>query len=377
MASADSGHKLAAIIDTLQGMSMTADDILALRLHNHHLTSPLDDPARVVANLGAVQSQDVPAALWALGLRLRDPSQAKTEIEQAFADGRILRTHVLRPTWHFVAPADIRWLLQLTAPRIKAATKTYRESIGVTDALIASANKVIQHTLRGRSMTRAEIGSALRQSGIEVTDGGTLAHIIGQAELDALVCSGPSRGKDQTYMLIDERVPAAPHLTHDEQLAELTWRYFSSHGPAHAHDCAWWSGLTVSEVKRGLELNRHRLLSEEFDGRTYWFRSSTIPALSESAYLLPNYDEYTVAYRHRDLYYDRALNDIGDPRRDVPFTNVIVLSGRVVGRWDRALQNNGTVAGRWSIQPSTDDCRAFDIAAARYAAFHGLAASPA
>jgi hypothetical protein len=349
------------------------EQILPLRLANHHLAAHLlSDPAQLVSELGAVQAQDYPAAKWAVALRLRDTTHQ--QVEDAFAAGRILRTHVLRPTWHFVAPADIRWLLALTSPRIKMGMASYTRDLGLDTAFLARCAAVIARALEGgNSLTRAELGAALRQAGIVVRDGPTLGHIVAHAELDALVCSGPPRGHHHTYALLDERVPAAPSLPADESLAELTWRYFSSHGPALVSDCAWWSGLTVGEVRRGLELNTWRLDRETIDKCAYWFRPGSRPAMPEAVYLLPNYDEYTVAYRVRDRYYDQAVNWTGDPRQDVPFRNAVVVGGRVVGRWKRSVSHQRLmIEVRWAIKPSDQDWCGLHSAAERYGAYLGL-----
>jgi hypothetical protein len=156
-------------------------------------------------------------------------------------------------------------------------------------------------------------------------------------------------------------------LTEDEMLAELTWRYFNSHGPALVADCAWWSGLPNRMLARGLELNRHRLHSEVMDGvGTYWFADGSAPPVPEDVYLLPNYDEYTVAYRHRDLYYDAKRNWTGDARADVPFVNVILLRGQVAGRWKRTAAG---IDGIWTIEPSDTERAALAEAKERYARF--------
>jgi hypothetical protein len=349
------------------------DEILQLRLANQHLANNrLSDPTQLVAQLGAVQAQDYSAAKWALGLRL---CQATDQLlEESFAKADFLRTHVLRPTWHFVAPADIRWMLALTAPRIKAATASYSRVLGFDEAIFSHSARVIQRALEGgNSLTRAELRVALEQADIAVPDGGWLGRMILQAELDALVCSGPRRGVQHTYALLDERVPPAPLFQVDEALVELTWRYFSSHGPALVQDCSWWSGLPVGEVRRGVELNGWRLDHEVVGGQTYWFHQTSPRSMPQTTYLLPNFDEYTVAYRSRGLYFDRARNWTGNPRHDVPFGNVIVVDGRVVGRWQRTKQRDRlNIESQWSIQPSDAERRALDVATERYIAFHGV-----
>lgn len=250
---------------------MTAAELLARRLAAHHLLgSRLRDPAALVHHLGAVQAQDYPGARWALALRLAS-YPTDTQIEDAFQKGHILRTHVLRPTWHFVAPADVRWMLALTAPRVKASVAGSVRSLGLDDAVFARTSAIITSALAGgNSLTRPELGAALHNAGFEL-DPMRLQHVVFRAELDALVISGPPRGKQQTYALLDERVPQvrAHPFERDEALAELTWRYFNSHGPALVADCSWWSGLTMTDVKRGLELNRERLRSVRVGERTY------------------------------------------------------------------------------------------------------------
>jgi hypothetical protein len=355
---------------------LRAEEIVRLRLANHHLTAPhLSDPARLVAHLGAVQSQDYGAAKWAVGQRLVGATD--DAVERAFDSGDILRTHVLRPTWHFVAPADIRWLLSLTGPRVKAAMAHYDRKLGLDARLISRSMEVIADALRGgKHLTRSELDAALRGAGIAAKDGQTLGNIVMHAELDAVICSGPRRGKQFTYALLEERVPAAAvpasaPQDRDAALAELTTRYFSSHGPATAHDFAWWSGLTLGDTARGIEVAGRALTHETVDDLTYWFSPSAQepPAKDGRVFLLPNYDEYTVAYKHRDLYYD-ASRKTGNPREDVPFGNAIVVAGRVAGSWSRTLgAETVTVETRWFGSPTRSQQRAVQTAIQRYAAF--------
>jgi hypothetical protein len=344
---------------------MIAADILRLRLANQRLTRPMRDVAELVAHLGAVQAQDYAGATWALGLRLCDARPQ--DVEAAFASGTILRTHVLRPTWHFVAAADIRWMLALTGPRIRASGVARLRSLGLDDATLAHSSKVIAQVLRGGThLTRPEIGAHLSKSGFEALDGPKLAHVLLDAELAALICSGPPRGRQQTYALLDERAPAAPALDRDAAVAELTWRYFSSHGPALVRDCAWWSGLAIGQIRRGLEANAHRLHSETIDDDTYWFACESDAPPATSAYLLPNFDEYTVAYRERDLYYDHAANAIGNPRQDVPFRHVLLVDGQVMGRWSASAPS---LKLEWALAPTPAQRRAVEDAARRYTEF--------
>ena len=227
---------------------MTTLDIPQQRLFNQRLAGNLfEKPEAVVSWLGAVQAQEYPGAKWSVAQRTKGLTEAT--IEQVFAEGAILRTHLLRPTWHFVTPADIRWLLKLTAPRVNAANASYYRKFGLDEAVLARTNTVIARALEGgKQLTRSELEAALQQAGLSTPadDRLRLAYIMMRAELDVLVCSGPLRGKQHTYVLLEERVPQAGTLERDEALAELTRRYFTSRGPATLKDYMGWSGLLAA-----------------------------------------------------------------------------------------------------------------------------------
>src|SRR5213078_2598445 len=241
---------------------------------------------------------------WALGLRLQGVTD--DDIEQAFTAGAILRTHVMRPTWHFVSPADVRWLLALTAPRVHAASAYYNRKLELDDAVFRYTNAVLANALQGeKQLTRDELASALQQAGIVTEGEQRVTHIMMRAELDGIICSGARRGKQFTYALLAERAPQARTLARDEALAELTMRYFTSHGPATVQDFVWWSGLTVADARAGIESLKSQLVQEVIDGQIYWFSASTPPAkVSSSTYLLPYFDEYTVGYTDRSAVFD-------------------------------------------------------------------------
>jgi hypothetical protein len=364
-------RRLARMLDLDRGLGVPAE-ILQLRLANQHLAQQHStDPRAIVAHLGAVQSQDYPAALWALGLRLANVTRAS--LECAFNSGAIVRTHVLRPTWHFVLPEDIRWMLALTAPRIKRAMASRDRELGLHDELVARTNAIIARALEGgNQLTRPEIGAALRVAGITVADGSVLGHLVSRAELDGVICSGALRDKQHTHALLEERVPPAPSLKRDEAVAELVCRYFASHGPATLNDFAWWSGLTVADGRHGLDAHGSRFVSERVAGLTYWFATSGVPtgALGPAALLLPNFDEFTVAYRSRELFYPRELIWPPGPRDGAPFGNVIVIGGQVRGTWKRSVARERLqVEPRWFNPPTGREETAYAEAAERYAAF--------
>ena len=227
---------------------------------------PFDSGVDVVRWLVAVQSQDFPISRWSIGQRTR--SATEQDVDRAFANGAILRTHVLRPTWHFVLPEDIRWMLALTGPRVRAKNALYARRLGLDDATFAKSNRVLAGAVDGGHRTRSELRADLERSGIDAT-GLRLAFIVSNAELEALVCSGGRRGAQHTYASIDERAPDAKTLDRDEALAELARRYFASRGPATLHDLSWWSGLPLTDCRRGVDLAGNASLDHEtLDGDT-------------------------------------------------------------------------------------------------------------
>jgi hypothetical protein len=317
-----------------QSDQLTSLEIARQRLQNHLLTGQgYAEPDEVVRWHGAVQGQEYPYAKWALGRRMR-LGISEAVIEQAFNEGRILRTHVMRPTWHFVTPADIRWILELTAPRVHKLNAYWDRRLELDAATLLRATDAIASALEGgRHLTRKELASALQQVGI-IAAGQRLAYIVMHAELDAIICSGPRRGKQFSYALLAERAPQARSLLRDEALAELTRRYFLSHGPALPQDYAWWSGLTVADARAGLELAKGYLIPDQYGGKTYW-RSATAAAYPEDAgavHLLPVLDEYLIAYKDYSPVLDQALED-QVKNGDLAFASFFTIDGHVAGMW--------------------------------------------
>ena len=305
--------------------------LLPERLRNQKLVaSDCRTAEQVVAHLGAVQAQDYTGAVWALGLRA--PGLVEADIEASFTAGRILRTHVLRPTWHFVAPADIRWMLELTAPQVQTRMRPYDKRLELDGRVYARARTLIERALEGGGhLTREELSIALRRGRLVAT-GQRLAHLVMHAELTGSICSGPRRGKQFTYALLAERAPRARTLARDAALAELARRYFTSHGPATLRDFVWWSGLRVKDATRGVALAGVAVLVSGPE------RGSAPGA----DYMLPNYDEYLIAYRDRGAVLD------ADPSRTLVspqgqgYPHQVVLDGRVAGGW-RRLMTEATV----------------------------------
>jgi hypothetical protein len=354
---------------------MNRNDIAQQRLANQQMsTTQFDDPAELVRWMGAVQSQDFAAAKWALGLRL--PGSSDTDIEQAFTDGRILRTHVMRPTWHFVTPADIRWMLELTAPRVNALSAYYYRKMELDEAIFQRCKAIMVKALEGgNQLTREELATLFEQVGVKTNDL-RAAYIVGWAELDATICSGARRGKHFTYALLDERAPQAKSLPREEAVIELMRRYFVSHGPATLQDFVWWSGLLVTDAKAALETVKSQLECEVIDGQAYWF----VPAATDKApqssvgYLLPNYDEYSVGYSDRSAIYDGEPPNHLDPRGVVLLNYIIVVDSQVVGAWRRTFKKGRVIIELKPFAPlSAIQNEAILKAAQRYGAFLELA----
>jgi hypothetical protein len=352
---------------------MTTLDIAHLRLHNQRLSeSEFKKPADVVKWFGAVQAQDYLGAKWALGLRTQAASDET--IEKAFADGKILRTHVMRPTWHFVAPADIRWLLKLTSPRVNAASAYYYRKYELDDQVFARSNKTLESALRGgKQLTRDELRTAVDRSGVASNDLIRFSHILLRAELDGVICSGARKGKQFTYALLDERVPDIKAKSRDEALAELTRRYFTSHGPATLQDFTWWSGLTTADARIGIEMVQHHLANIEIDRKNYWLPSSmpAIQRMGRVACLLPTYDEYLIAYKDRSAALDGKQAIPGN----VVFSSTIVIGGPVVGSWSRTFKKEAVIISLSPFSPFTKaETLAVTEAAHTYGTFLGLTA---
>lgn len=332
----------------------------------------------------AVQSQDYAGAKWALAQRTGwssdDTGPTDAELDRRYDAGEILRTHVLRPTWHFVAPEDARWLLALTAPRVHQASAYQYRLLGIDAAEARRAAEVFERVLAGgRALTRDELGVELRAAGIDATAGLRLGYLISHAELEGIVVSGPRKGRRHTYALLEERVPRAAARTREEALAELARRYVEGHGPAQAADLAWWSGLTLGDARRALQAASPPLVVETVGERTFWASPDepagpvgTAGPVPPAVHLLPNYDELLIAFRDRSDALDPALPA---PARvaEAILAHVLVRGGLGVGGWRRV--DAGAAGVRIELNPlvrlSPEERRGFRQAAAQLARFLG------
>lgn len=353
---------------------MNFTDIATHRMYNQELTNPrFENPAEVVAWLGAVQSQDYAGAKWAVAQRTK-PTMTDAAMDKAFNEGAILRTHVMRPTWHFVTPADIRWLLMLTAPRVNAISAYYYRSSGLDSATITKSNDTLIKALEGgKHLTRPQLASALEEAGISC-EGLRLSYLVMRAELDGIICSGPRKGKQFTYALLEERAPQVTALEYDEALAELTKRYFVSHGPALLKDFAWWSGLTMTEAKKGIEMTKSALQHEVINDQSYWSSTMTPPARESrpTAYLLPNYDEALASFKDYGAAVPPESAHVW-VNEDIVFSHYVVIGGWIVASWKRTLAKKSVTIELKPFRSFTDaETQAIDDAAQRFGEFLGL-----
>ncbi|MFN8384655.1 MAG: winged helix DNA-binding domain-containing protein [Anaerolineales bacterium] len=310
-------------------------DIASLRLFSQRIAATeFASPGQLVAWMGAMQAQDFAMVKWAVGVRLHNATD--TSVQSAIDQADIIRTHVLRPTWHLVSADDIYWMLDLTAPQIKRGMKTRQNELGLTESVLSKSRKVIEKMLRdGNNSTREELSVALNKAGI-ATDENRASHIFVAAELESLICSGALKGGKQTFSLLNERVPQIRRLGREEALESLAKRYFSSHGPATLDDFSWWSGLSAGEAKRALDMVKSELSSAIVDAKTYWFAEANMKP-KESVFLLPAFDEFIISYRDRSAVitsenHKRAVSSNGI------FHPVVVVNGQVVGVWKRAFK---------------------------------------
>ncbi len=346
--------------------------LLASRLINQRIANPPPDtPAGVVRQMGAMQAQLYDMAKWAVGLRL--PASTETEVEHAFQDGAILRTHLLRPTWHFIAPDDIRWLLRLTAPHVHAENKFQYKKCGLDDDTRRQSRHILEQALAdGVPRTRDALRESLADAGI-LADGHRLSYIMMDAELEGLIVSGPRQGKQFTYRLLDAAVPPVAALPREEALHALAARYFCSRGPATVRDFAYWSGLPLRDARLGAASLGGQFAREIMDGREYiWPAPGQSPAHPPSyplpTFPMPDYDEYGMAYKDRDAL---LASDAPEMTAASVYSHWLVIGGVIAGTWRYPSGKHGQATAHPARTLSAEEQARVDAAMDRYAAFWG------
>lgn len=322
---------------------METEQIGKIRLISQSIAEPkFKTPKDIVGWMGAMQAQDYNMAKWALGVRL--PDSTEEVIQSAIDKGEILRTHLLRPTWHLVAADDIHWMLELSAPQIKAVFKSRHKNLELTAAILKKSNVILEKALSaGKHLTREELVAQFKSSKIATNDN-RAAHLLMNAELDGLICSGTSENNKTTYALLEERVPKPKSLPREEALGRLADRYFLSHGPATLRDFSWWSGLSLTDARKGLDSVKSKLISETNGSETYWLgeKNSVATNKMQSVFLLPAFDEFIISYKNRSasLLLENHRKTISN---NGIFWPVIVIKGKVTGLWKRVIKKDSVL----------------------------------
>ncbi len=306
----------------------------------------LQSPAEVVGHLTAIQAQEHPHARWSIAQRMAGTPDASA-VDTAFTEGRFVRTHVLRPTWHYVTATDLRWLMAMSGPRVDAACTRQYEGVGLDARTLACSNELIGESVASCPRTRRELATVIEGHGIS-TAGLRSTFFLLHAELSSVVCSGPMRGKQHTYAAFDQRAGLEPSPRGEEALCQLAWRYFSTRGPATVRDFSWWSGLSARDARLGLELARSRLDTREVNGRAYWFAEEDIARTTTPRVdLVQCYDEMIISYSQSRDIMQTAHTKFPFLSRTGGFFNVMLLDGKLLGHWRIG-------PGRPSVEVRTD-----------------------
>jgi hypothetical protein len=343
-------------------------DIARRRIRNSRLSGDgFGTPEEAVGWHLAMQAQEYGPAKWSIGQRSR--GLVDSDVDRALADGSIVRTHVLRPTWHFVAREDLRWLLSLSGPRVQQGNAGRYRQLGLDARARGRAEAVIVAALEGGSrLTRNELAIVLDDAGID-RQGQRLPYLLMHCELEAVICSGGPSGKQQTYALVDDRVPKQRLLDRDDAVAELVRRYLVSHGPATVKDLSWWSGLTMGDVRKAMELLGSEVRVDEVGGFALWSDASDDgrPPAVRGAQLLQVYDELVVGYSESRFVGDpasvKAKTAWSGGAGTLP-TGVFLLNGRVGGHWRRTIERKRVAIDLHLYEvPRRGDARALRAAA--------------
>ncbi|WP_163409339.1 winged helix DNA-binding domain-containing protein [Flavobacterium ajazii] len=315
-------------------------------ISNHRLVAQKLDktshnsPEEIVRHLGAIQAQDYAMAKWAIGSRC---DATEKEIEVAINSGKIIRTHILRPTWHLVAAEDIYWMLDVSGPQVKRIILAETKKYGCDEKEFDKINSAIEKILAGNNhLTREEIIQELNVK--KFSDDYKLSPVLIMmyAELDGVVCNGRMKGKKMTYALLEERVPKPKtKLTREEALAKLAQRYFESRGPATLADFSHWSGFSTTICRFAINAVLLQLNTITTDNQQYWLGKDhpNPDNFSESVHFLAAFDEYLISYKNRESsilleHQPKAFTKNGI------FKPTIVENGKVIGTWKRTIKKD-------------------------------------
>jgi hypothetical protein len=353
----------------------TMHRIATQRLQNQQIEYPrLKSPVEVLSWLGAIQGQDYPGAKWSLGLRV--PGSTDAQIETLIAEKQIVRTWLMRGTLFLVTGADIRWMLELLAPRnIAGTTRRYRE-LELDEKTLSHSNDILVKALEGhKQLNRRQLLAILEEHGISTT-GQRGIHLLQYASLNGLIFQSTVYNNNPLFMLLDEGLPDAKTLPRADALAELAKRYFTSRAPATLHDFAWWAGITMSDARAGLEAIKHDLVEEKIDGISYWLpanaRYKSTPD-SPCVYMPPGFDEYLLGYKERSAILAAQHAEKVCPGKNGVFFPTIVSDGQIIGIWKRTIAKQKITITTTPFERITDaEKEAFAAATVRFGEYHAM-----
>ncbi len=353
---------------------MKPPDIATARLISQQIAGSAFTIAKeLVAYMGAMQAQDYAMAKWAIGLRL--PGSTEKQLEKALDDGNLLRTHVLRPTWHIVVAEDIYWMLALSAEKIKALMRTTDRQFELTEKIYSKSNNIIAKCFETeKHMDRDGIAASLHKANIS-TEKDRLSHLLIRAELEGIICSGKIIEGKRTYASLPERVPKKKLLTKDESLALLANKYFISRGPATIEDFSWWAGLTLTDARHGFDMVKPGFATEKINGISYLFSHELKWPVKNKAsvFLLPAFDEFIISYKDRTASLETAHHKKIITRNGI-FNPSIIVNGQVAGLWKRSYKNEKlAIETFYFVPPDKTVMAAVNKQAKQFGEFSGLA----
>jgi hypothetical protein len=355
-------------------MSASIRDILRMRLCAQHISKAGGlSPHEVVSQLGAVQAQDFAGSKWSMGLRtgLTEP-----DIDAAIESRTIIRTWPMRGTLHFVAAPDARWMLSLLTPRIISGMAGRNRQLELDEKVFSKSRSVLETAMEdGRQLTRNEVYAILQNNGIHTSDQRGI-HIINYLAQTQVLCHGAHQQKQATYVLMASWLPDYSHFSEEEALAKITLRYFTGHGPATLADFIWWTGLKISDSKKGIASVAAQLSSTEVDGQTYWFEPGLADVtLVKTVHLLPGFDEYMLGYTQRTLMVSPQHLSKIVPGNNGMFMPTIVVDGQVKGLWSRTIKRDHVMIKLSPFENLTKgDLEQIGVAARKYGKYLGTKA---
>lgn len=345
--------------------------LAAQRIIRQGLSHPqFSDPVSVVKHMAGIQAQDFEMAKWAVGIRMQNPDLEA--INAALDSAKIIRAHIFRPTWHLVTGEDYWWMNRFSAPFLRKGHTGRFQQLGLNETLLQKTRKLIHKSLLARpSLTRQQILEVFQSHKFK-PDPQQLNHILYDAELEGLICSGPQQGKTHSYTLVEQRLPSPVGKTAEEALAELTIRYFKSHGPATLQDLTKWMNIPVNTARLGIEMNRSSLDFQTINGKVHWFTDHPEPARSRPRpfLLLPAYDEYLIGYADRSFAIQPEFIPVVMTSNGI-LHPTLVYRGKVLGLWKRKPGSKvQEVQSNWFFKPNQSQRSLFKQSIGLYQRFY-------